>query len=296
MLDKLEFILSEALTALRRNAMMTVSAVNTAAIALFVLGGLGYVYLSLNSYISTLPSKFEITISIKPEATPVQISEMATKIRSLPGVARVVKLPKDITWRKFIRQKGLEDVMGDVNNPLPDQFLITLDDLKQGNAVKAQLANLEFYDKRDGIKDAQKEREYVSSIIEFVQWFGILLGVITFFTAGTLILNSVYLTVLARRNEIRIMRLVGASQGTIRWPYLLEGGIQGALGGMLAGLLLWAVSIYIASRMTSWFGQLSVGGFVFPAWRITLFLTVVGGCLGTISAMVSVRKYLKAGR
>ncbi len=295
MLDHLEFILGEAIQALRRNAMMTVAAVNTAAVALFVLGGLGFTYLSLSNYLSTMPSKFGMKISIKDGATTEQIQDMANTIRQLDGVAGVASLPKEQTWRQYKSDKKFEDLLQDVKNPFPEQLEITLSELKKANAVQVEIRKLPLFDasEQPPFRDAAKERLYVSSLIDFVQWLGILLGIVTFFTAITLILNAVHLTVLARRQEISIMRLTGASHATIRWPFLLEGGIQGFLGGILAGLLLWALATYLAYRMGSWLGPFRMTGFVFPAFRIAMFLAVVGAVVGMLSAGLSVRKYLR---
>ena len=295
MLDHLEFILGEAVQALRRNAMMTVAAVNTAAVALFILGGLGYTYLSLNNYMGTIPSKFGMRISIKPGATTDQIHAMANTIGKLDGVSNVTWLPKEQTWRQYKADKRFEDLLQDVKNPFPEQLEITLSDLKKANAVQIAIRKLPLFDagEQPPFRDAAKERVYVSSLIDFVQWLGLLLGIVTFFTAITLILNAVHLTVLARRQEISIMRLTGASYATIRWPFLLEGGIQGILGGLLAGLLLWALTHYLAIKMGSWLGPFRMTGLTFPALRITIFLAIVGAVVGMLSAALSVRKYLR---
>jgi cell division transport system permease protein len=150
--------------------------------------------------------------------------------------------------------------------------------------------------REDGIRDAKEERRRVTALLEFVRWSGILLGVITFFTAGALILNSVHLTVIARQQEIRIMRLVGATNSRIRWPFLLEGGMQGAMGGILAGLLLWLLAWYLSKRSNEITGPLLSTGEHFPAIRVTLFLAGVGAILGMLAAAVSVRNYLRANR
>lgn len=295
MIDHLEFIFAEAVTALRRNMMMTVAAVNTCAVALFILGGLGYTYLSLTSYLDTLPSKFGLTFSVKAGTPMEQVRQMAGNLRKVDGVSRVVWMPKETTWKQYAAQKKYEGLMKDVANPLPNQLLVVLSDLKKTDSVKAAIQKQPYFDNSDTppIRDAIQERVYVTSLIDFVEWLGSLLSIVTIFTAVTLILNAVHLTVLARRQEIRIMRLVGASSATIRWPFLLEGGIQGLVGGALAGLLLWGLAIYLKDRMGSWLGPFRMTGYTFPALRMALFLSVVGIVLGMLSAALSVRKYLR---
>lgn len=296
MLDRLEFILSEAFTALRRNPLMTVSAVSTSAIALVILGGLGYAYLSLRAQLDQLPGQFQITFSVNPGTELPDISESAQKLRQVEGVSRVVLLPRDVEWEKWRRKQGMYEDTQDIENPLPDQLLITLSDLEKAEGVRAQIESLPTYYERDGIRDAVEERRRVSALLEFVRWAGILLGIVTFFTAGALILNSVRLTVIARQQEIRIMRLVGATNSRIRWPFLLEGGFQGALGGVVAGLLLWLLAWYLSRRSAEITGPFLQAGAEFPALRLTLFLVGVGTILGILAAAVSVRNHLRVNR
>jgi cell division transport system permease protein len=295
-LDHIEFILGEAMTAFRRNGWMTISAINTAAIALFIMGGLGYLYLALTAKMDTLPPMFELKFSVKSGTNPGQLAKMAGDLRAVDGVSKVVLLPKETEWPKWRKAKGMEADTADIENPLPDQFLVILADLRKADSVRSAIERQPRYEPLDGIRDAVEERQRVSAMIEFVRWAGLILGAITLFTAATLILNSVHLTVLARRQEIRIMGLVGATMGTVRSPFLLEGAMQGLLGGVLAGGLLWALAAYLSARSSELLGPLMSGDQSFPALRITLFLAAIGAVLGTLAAAISVRKYVRLAR
>ncbi len=90
--------------------------------------------------------------------------------------------------------------------------------------------------------------------------------------------------------------MVGATNSRIRWPFLLEGGMQGAMGGIVAGLLLWLLAWYLSKRSTEITGPLLSSGGDFPTLRITLFLAGVGAILGMLAAAVSVRNYLRVNR
>jgi len=270
---------------------MTVAAINTAAIALFILGGLGYAYMMLVVRLNSLAPQFEMRFTVHDGATKDQIHDLAVALRKQDGVARAVFLPKDVEWEKWRKRQDILDDTTDIENPLPNQFLIVLSDLKKADVVKAAIRKQAIFVEQDDIRDATAERERITTLMDFVGWAGIVLGTITVFTATTLILNAVYLTVLARRQEIKIMRLMGASHSMIRWPFLLEGGVQGLLGGVLAGLLLWALAAYLAARPLQAFA--SQPAQAFPALRILLFLCALGALMGMASAALSTRKYLK---
>jgi cell division transport system permease protein len=293
MLDRIHFALTEAFTALRRNGLMTVSAVNTAAIALFILGGLGFMYVALNAKLDALGPQFEMKISVKNRATKEQVQQMVAELGKTPGVSAVKLLPKEEAWQKYRESHGLLADTKDIENPLPDQVVITLAQLDKGQAVREAIRRQPYFDPVDGIRDAKEERQRVLAMISFVRWSGLILGLIAVFAAGTLILNSVHLTVLARRQEIRIMTLVGANHGTIRWPFLLEGAISGVAGGLLAGLLLWAITAYVTARQIAVLGPLESSDFHYPVVNMVLVLMIVGALMGMAAASLSIRKYLR---
>lgn len=295
MLDRIEFILEEAIVALRRNGMMTVAAISTSAIALLIFGGLGYAYLSLLAYLGTLQSEFELRVSIEGDLSAAQKHKMAQELRAIPGVESVVLLPKEVEWRKFLEKQKLHEFYADQPNPFRDQFQVRLKTLEDAESVTAALLEHPLVYKKEGVRDARKQREFAIALMRLIRLIGGFLSLISFITAGTLIYNTVHLTVMARRNELRIMSLVGASRGTIRWPMLLEGGIQGAVGGLFAGLFLWGLVAYIASRSIDWLGLGKSADPQFPAALVIFALVVLGAALGILSAGLSVRKYLRLG-
>ena len=296
MLDRFEFLLGEALVALRRNGMMTISSVTTTAIALFIFGGLGYVYLSLLTHLDTLQSEFELRFSVVPDLNAGELHAMAEDLRKIKGVDVVTFLPKDVEWRKFVEKMDEPEIYAGMENPLPDGFRIILTDLREAEAVKDEIARHKYFDPEEKIREAKDERRRYLSLMDFVRVVGFILTLLTFGTAGTLVYNAVRLTITARKTEIGTMRLVGASHGTIRWPFLLEGGLQGLAGGLLGSLLLWGVAAWAASRVSELEGFAQTGYLPYPALSMTMVLALLGAGLGMLSAGLSVRKYLRSPR
>ncbi len=299
MLDRIEFVIEEAIIALKRNGLVTISAINTTAIALLILGGLAQVYLSLTDVLTKVSKEYELSLSIEGDSTKEEVAKMKKQILAIDGVANVTYLEKEKAWKQFLVERNLEEFTEDLENPLPDQFFVTLTSLDKADSVKAKLAKLPFVSKKDEIRDASVERVLLVGVMRFVKIFGGLLTLFAFFTAGVLIYNSVSLTVNARRQEIRIMQLMGASRGVIRMPFILEGCFQGVLGGLLAGFMLWVLSTFVASLWHSW---VSIGGTQVEKsvenplgmWLLA-WLVVIGGFLGILSAVLSVRRYLRVG-
>ncbi|MER3466150.1 MAG: hypothetical protein C4340_02990, partial [Armatimonadota bacterium] len=290
MLDRLEFVLGEAIEAIRRNGLMALAAVNTTAIALLVFGGLAYAYFGIQNRLADLGTQFTLIVSIRDGTDRKGIHEMAQRARSLPGVKRVVHLPKEEHWKKVLAK--YPDIGRGAKNPFPEQLLLEITSADMVDAVRAEMEKDPLYWPEKGIQDANRERFLLRRLTSFVQYAGTLLVLVTFLTAGTLIYNTVHLAVMSRRQEIHTMRLVGASHGTIRWPFLLEGGIEGFLGGMIAGFALWGLTTWL-SRLVAAYSLLQVGGGT-PGLTGVVLLAALGAALGMLCAGLSVRKYLGA--
>src|SRR5581483_8055464 len=278
MIGRIEFALSEALTALRRNGMMTAAAITTCAIALFLFGGLGSAYVSLSSYLHALQYEIAIMVPLKPTTLRSEAEAMTRRIREIDGVQDARFAPKEAVWKEWTSQPGMEK-WRTTANPLPDQIKVLLKDLNKGNAVIEKIKQMPEYDPKRRIRDASPERERVGFLIGFVRLFGGLLSVASLLTAGTLIFNTV--------------SLLGASRSTIRWPFLLEGVIQGCAGGLAAGLLLWGCAAYIGSRTRDFLSSNAPSAAGIGTSTLILFLIVVGALLGILSAGLSVRKHLR---
>ncbi len=295
MLDRFEFMLEETFFALRRNGMMTVSAISTAAIALFIFSGLGFAYLSLVSYMNEEQKAFELRFSLQANTKPAERTEIKRSLEKLPGVASAIFLPRDVEWKKFLAKPENARIRDDFKdlNPLADRFKVTLSDISKADSVKKSIQKLSQYLPRDGVTDETETRRFYSNLLGLVKWFGGILSIVSLITAGTLIFNTVHLAVMARKQELRIMGLVGASRSTIRGPFLMEGAIQGMVGGVLASLLLWAIAYYLWHRYGQTSSLVQTSGFSFPVGSMTIFIVGMGALLGIFSAALSVRKYLR---
>ena len=248
MLDKIWFLLGEALVAMRRNYTMTFASISTSAVALFLLGGLAYIYIGLNNLSADATGKFEMRVYLQDGAKPETISKVAGQMRALDGVKAAAWIPKDKAWAKE-KEKYPPAITEGLENPLPDAFKVTLADLGKADSVVDGILKIPEVDKKRGVEYLKAEQQFVEQMRSLVQWLGSALGALLLLTSGVLIYNAIRLTVLSRRLEVRIMSLVGASRLTIRIPYLIEGVIHGTMGGIFATVLLLACQKALESRL-----------------------------------------------
>ena len=290
MIDRIEFLLVEAFVALRRNGWMTFAAISTAAVALFLLGGLGYVYLKVSESAESFSLKFEMRVFLRDGTTFRAIRDTAEKIRKIEGVQSAVWIPKDKAWEKE-REKNPHLTEG-LDNPYPDAFKVLLSDLTRTPQVVESIRQLPtVLPGEEGVTYRGDEQQLMEEILTLCRWLGGVLGGLLLITAGILIYNAIRLTVVARRREIRIMQLVGASQRTVRTPFVIEGVIQGAIGGAISALLiLGAQSGLLSFVRTMSFGQ---NWPPFPLWQAMGWLSIAGGIFGFICSSLAVREPLK---
>ncbi|MBV6458273.1 MAG: hypothetical protein HONBIEJF_01398 [Fimbriimonadaceae bacterium] len=284
MLDRVEFLLSEALVSLRRNTWMTFSAISTAAVALFLIGCFGYTYWKVQSYASTLPAQFEMHVFLKETATKADVSDVAAKIRAMPEVEKAIWIPKEEAWKQ--RRRDMPEVTEGLDNPLPEEFRIRLKDLAKAPDVAARIALLAPVEP-NGVTYLGDEQQLLTQALSLLKWIGIGAGGLLLLTSGVLIYNSIRLTIVARWREMRIMQLIGASWSTIATPLLIEGIIQGAIGGVIAAFLLLGGHIGAQRSLEGISSTADIGEF--PLGLAVLILTVIGAGYGVVCSVLAVR-------
>jgi cell division transport system permease protein len=284
MFDRISFVVGEAMIALRRHSFMAFSAVTTVAIALYLLGGLGFAYIKAISFAHSIPGKFEMRVNLRDGINYRDIKETAASIRALPGVATVTWIPRGPAWQAY-RMQYPERTEG-IDNPFMDAFKVTLNDLAKADAVAGQIRSMPAVRPTDdGVRYMKKEQELVQGWIDLLAWLS-WVGVLLLFISGILIFNTIRLAIISRAIEIRIMSLVGASRLTMAVPFLIEGFVQGLLGGVLAGLLVWASYHFIGSYLHQSWGTVWPD---FPAAPTVAFLATVGAAFGAACSLLALR-------
>lgn len=289
MFDKFEFILSEAFTSLRRNKWMTFAAISTSAMALFILGGLGFAYLKVSHSLDELSEDFKMNVYMLLDTPAERTAEIVTEIRALEQVASVTLIPRDEAWESFSAENP--DIAADLDNPLPDKLEVGLHDLGRIQEVERQIAAIEGVDAEDGIRYDAEVQAFLKESLTLIRFMGISLGGLMLITSAVLIFNAIRLTILARSKELSIMSLVGAARSTIWSPLLIEGVVQGAIGGAIAGVVLWAVYGMIAVVALR-FQALGIGAF--PTSNVLILLISCGAVFGLICSILAVRQPGKA--
>ena len=305
---RLGFFLGEAFGSLRRNWVITLAAVLTVFISMAILGLVLVINENLNSGATTLKNRVEIEVFISDEATAPQVTALEAKIKALPELKSYKYISKDEALRLFRQRLGenADAILANLtNNPLPASYKIYVRDPNQVDTVAERFFDDPAVDnsapgKHDGVRYA---KETVRKMLGTINLIGMAMWVATgiFALAAVLLISTtVRLSIFARRREVEIMRLVGATNWFIRWPFVLEGFITGLIGAIIAAGFVWLANWALANWLqSSDINFLDIRVFSMwwqnGSWPAGLMptLAVLGAVLGALGSMVALRRYLK---
>lgn len=283
---------AEAAKSFRKNLAMSIAAVVTIAMTLLILGAVVILVLNLGNVIKSIEKKVEITVYLTNTADGDEISALQKEILSWSEVQKVEFVSKDEALERLKEDlkdnpEMLEAISG---NPLPASLEISLRDPQKVEMVAGRLQGREPVDEVKFGQDIVKNLFKLSRTVRTVSLvFVVFLG----FASTVLISNTVRMAITARRKEVAIMRLVGATNWFIRWPFVVEGIVQGLLGSLIAISVLYVVYAYLQK----WVNQLipfmpfTISTIVFL--EIVGGLTLVGIFVGSLGSFIALRRFLK---
>lgn len=301
---RFSFFLSEAFGSMRRNWVMAMAAVITVFISTAILGAVLVTRDNLNQGATNLKNRVMIEVFVKDEATPEQTQALERKIQGMNDVKSYKYISKEEALRRFRERFGERIVANLPINPLPASYEIQVKNADRVDSVAQQFFNDPTVDNDPGTHNGVKyARETVRKMLGTISLIekGMWVTTAIFAAAAVLLISTtVRLSIFARRREVEIMRLVGATNWFIRWPFVLEGFITGLVGAMLAAAFVWVGNWGIANWIqSSQIDFLSLRVFRMwwqgGTWPLGLMpsLAILGALLGAVGSLVALRRYLK---
>ncbi len=285
----------ESFKSLARNGWMTFASASAVTVTLILVGVFFVIMMNLNNVATSIEEDVEIRVHIDVAATEEDQQILREQIEQISEVGSVAFIPKEEELNNMITSLGEDGEafkLFEQDNPLNDIFVVKTKNPTDTMTVAEELEGLPYASK---VKYGQGEVEKLFSFINVSRNVGLVLIIGLLFTAMFLISNTIKITIVSRRREIEIMKLVGATNAFIRWPFFLEGLWLGILGSILPIALI-ATSYsyaydYIAPRLDGHFIQLlEFNPFVF---QVSSLLILMGALIGIWGSLMSVRKFLK---
>jgi cell division transport system permease protein len=293
------FFLAEAVRSIRANAAVSIAATVTVLIAVFILGAFIPSFLYVQSTVDSQKNRVDIDVYISDAAQVSQVQGLQDKLTDLQqqGLVDSFKyVNKDdalVELRERLKDPSILEEL--TSNPLPAKFNVKPSDPERADEIIASIGTGPPVDEELGISYGKETADKLLSVARFIQWAG--LGLITILLVASILLigNTIRLSIFARRREVEVMKLVGATNWFIRWPFVIEGVVCGLIGAVLSVALLWGVKVGVVDQWIEGADSdltrdeaTTIG---FPA--LGLILIAAGAVVGALGSGITLRRFLK---
>jgi cell division transport system permease protein len=296
---KPRFFVTEAIRSMRGNVAVSVAATVTVLIAVFILGAFIPSFLYVQSTVDSQKSRVDIKAYISDSAKVAQVNALQDKIEALQrqGLVReFTYINKDEALQELrsrLKDPSITEFLS--SNPIPANFRIKPVEAERAPDVIAAIQSQPAIDPDLGVSYGKETTDKLLKVARFIQWAGLVLITILLVASVLLIGNTIRLSIFARRREVEVMKLVGATNWFIRWPFVIEGIICGLVGAVLSVGLLWAVKVGVVDQWIegtdSALQRDQATTIGFPL--LGLVLIAAGAIVGAIGSGITLRRFLR---
>jgi cell division transport system permease protein len=288
------YVSREAATNLWRNRLMTVAAILTVAVSLALVGS--SLLLKQGASKATVQWQNGVTaiVWVKPAAGASQVTSIGTELHQSPFIKSCIPRSQAYDYNEARLIEPADEFQATGLADYPSSYRCVLKDPSQASQVYQQFIG------RPGVFDVKypgQQIKTMQSVIRILQWVFLSVAVVLLLSASVLILNTIRMAIFARRREVSVMKLVGATNWFIRLPFMAEGLIQGLLGAAVAVLvvlsLYWGIGLdaaKTAQNQGNIIVQMSLGG-----WEVAgtcILVALVGIVVGVVGSAFAVRRFL----
>lgn len=292
------YFISSSFKSMYKNALMTLASIFVLVACMLIIGTVFIGSENVMSFMNKLEAQNEIVAFISDDYDDDSASRksLCEKIEAIPGVAEVEYITKDqalAEYRASLGENGeyLEGYDGE-ENPLRNELRIKISDIDQFSSVAFKISSM---DEIANMRDSQVVVDLLIKVRNVLQMLGFWIMVILAIVSLFIISNTIKLTMYSRRNEISIMKYVGATNSFIRFPFVLEGIIIGIVSTALSLAVQWCIYSYALVPLLSELTFLSDSVVPFESLFVSLLIifAAIGVVVGTLGSVISIRKYLK---
>jgi cell division transport system permease protein len=293
-MSRLAYFVRETLISLRRNLLMTIAGIITVAISLFLFGGILLVSATVDHGTQQWKHGIELEIFMKVTASTNNITSIQTALANDPSVKSFQHLTKADAYALFKKDFKDQPALVESTTPsdLPESFRV----VPQRAQDTTLLAN--SYTDRPDVNTVITAAQQIKRLLTATRWIRlafISMASVLLASSLFLIVNTIRLATFARRREIEVMKLVGASNWFVRVPFMAEGLVQGAIGAGFAFGLVWALKIIISNLLRDQHTLLSTFRVTSAdAFGIGLVILAIGAGIGVVGSIVGLRRFLEA--
>lgn len=294
-MSRTKYFFNQAKKNIIRNGLMSIASLFTIISSLVILGIFLIISLNVDTITEQIKDQCEIQVFLVGDTSADRVEQIGNEIRGIENIKACELYTKsqmleEVKATMFEGREDLIESFGEEDNPFFDSYKIVLSDISTAAETAKRLGEI------DGVESVQNKQDVVNAVINVsknIQNASIVIMVLLLTVAIIIIANTVQLTVHNRRKEINIMKYIGATDRFIRIPFLFEGVIIGITGALIAlGLMTGCYSILLR-YMEANFELFSLIGLKSVALWLGVVFVLVGGSIGMVGSMISMKKYLK---
>jgi cell division transport system permease protein len=289
-------IIKRGATSISRNRGMSLASIGSVSATLLILGIILLMILNINGVATSTQEQFDqVQAYLGKDLSTEEITEVGNQIEAIPNVSEIEFLPRRAALEDMRESWGDEGYLLEgleEENPLPHSFIVTMDNIEESSAVVERLDEIEGITETNYYKDVV---ERLMRIANFIRIGGLVIIGVLIFISVFIISNTIKITVAARRKEIGIMKYVGATNGFIRGPFIVEGIVLGLIGSVIALIIVYAGYRYAFTVITERLYHIMSAYMILPQQvlpdLIIIFLTIGVG-IGMLGSVISLKRYL----
>ncbi|MBD1912483.1 MULTISPECIES: ABC transporter permease [unclassified Leptolyngbya] len=294
LLNKSDYLLRETFLGLKRGGWMNWAAVSTVTVLLFLFGISLQASWQLEALLNQFGSQLEISVFLD---TGVQADTIESVVRQYPSVTDIRITPKEQAWESLVQEMGISDIQGATaqlnGNPLVDQITVKAQEPEQVSGLAMQIGQISGVDEVLYVAEAVQR---ISQLNRGLNWVSLGLISMLSLTAIAVISTTIRLIVMARRREIEVMQLVGATATWIYFPFILQGITFGIVGALMAWGLITGVQEFLQGLLAQQadFIQFLANGLKLSPDKAVLLpisLLSLGSSVGLMGSLFAVRKF-----
>lgn len=291
--NNIGYLLREGVRGVFLHGFMSFAAIWVTVACLLIMGTFGLVLFNLNEMILELEKENEVLVYIDEDYSESEAKSVGSQINMITNVHKAEFVSREEALENFLDQMGNESVFdGLASDTLRDRFVVSMEDNSKMKETCKEIEQIEgvaeisaHYEISEGFQTIQRVLNIASAIIITV----------LFVVSMLIISNTVKLAMYDRKDEIGIMKMVGATNGFIRWPFVVEGFILGFLAAVIAFFMQWGLYNLLGTRITAAdsLNLIHLVPFIDVIEIVAICYAVVGFVVGVFGSVLSIRKFLK---
>lgn len=291
--SSLGYLTKEGFKSIKANKLMSFASIAVLTSCLVMIGCSILVFLNIDSILGKIESQNIIMVFIEDDLEQNDIDIIGQNIRSIPNVKACNFISKDESYKRQLKTMGDDaELLSGLKNPLPNAYKVTLKSMKE---FKVTVNHIKNVDNISNVRENSTLAKQLTKIRRAVTYISVGIIILLLTVSLFIIANTVRVTMHNRRLEISIMKAVGATNGFIRWPFIVEGIVLGVISSLISILITFGMYQVAISSLSDVLSLIDGNPINFATYAVQLLIgfLFVGVIAGTSGSIVSMNRYLK---